>query len=180
MSKHKRRLIPIVDRSFQFKYTGLIVVVAGIVSLVLGYFLLDAYTEMNSMIDISDAIGAELNAADAQRVFRLVVGMLLLEVIALGVLGLLVTHRVAGPVFVLHRYFSELAEGRYPTVRGLRKGDEFKDTFTLFVAAIDTLKTRDDKEAKVLQDLIDRGGLDDDQKAAVQALLDDKQARVQA
>ena len=51
-----------------------------------------------------------------------------------------VTHRICGPLFVLDRYFTELAAGRFPRVRSLRQKDEFKDLHQSFQKAVEALK----------------------------------------
>ena len=73
--QYKRRLIPIVDRAFQFKYTGIILLVAAVTSTVLGFFLLKAYREMNEVIQLAGMapeIGEKLDADDTRRVGTLV------------------------------------------------------------------------------------------------------------
>ncbi len=180
MATNKRRLIPIVDRRFQFKYTGLICLVAAIVSTALGYFLLDAYMQLNSMIEVSEAIGDRLNSDDAQRVFVLVIGFLVGEVVLLGVAGLLITHRVVGPVFVLHRHLATLAEGKYPTLRPLRESDEFKATFDAFSETLQMFRDRDEREARELNEVLEaaRGkGVDAAQLETLQRLVDEREAR---
>jgi len=181
MSSHKRRLIPIVDRQFQFKYTAIIMGVAAVVSAALGYFLLDAYRELNSMIEISSAIGQKLDDEDAQQVFALVVGFLGAEVLILGVAGLLITHRVVGPVFVLHRHFATLAEGKYPSIRGLRRGDEFLAAFETFSAAIDRLREQDEADLSALKDVLAAlkpGDLSPTQLEKIEAMISARQDRL--
>lgn len=178
---HKRRLIPIVDRRFQFKYTGLIVLIAAVVSTLLGWLLLRAYQEMNSIIQISAEIGERLNADDARFVFQLSIGFLVAEVFVLGVMGILITHRVCGPVFVLHRHLNTLLEGAYPTLRGLRAGDEFKDMFESFGEVVDLLKKRDQEEHDRLKAVLDsarRGGLAESDLRALQELVDERAQRL--
>jgi len=41
--------------------------------------------------------------------------------------GILTTFRVAGPVFVFHRFLKNIREGRDPGVMRLRKGDKLRD-----------------------------------------------------
>lgn len=180
MATNKRRLIPIVDRGFQFKYTGLIVLVAAIVSTALGYFLLDAYMQLNSMIEVSEAIGDRLNSDDARRVFGLVIGFLGAEVLLLGIAGLLITHRVVGPVFVLQRHLVTLVEGKYPTMRPLRANDEFKETFEALSETVQMLKERDDREARELKDILEAArakGLEGPHVDTLQRLVDEREAR---
>ena len=53
---------------------------------------------------------------------------------------LIVTHRICGPLQVLHGYFEDLARGHFPQRRCLRKRDEFKDLFEAFWRAVETLE----------------------------------------
>jgi len=150
MKKYKRRLIPIVDRKFQFKYTAIIVAVAAVISCILGLLLLSAYREMNAIIEVSSAIGETLDADDARRVFYIVISFLIGEVAILGVLGLLITHRVAGPLFVFHRHLKTMKDGQYPKLRPLRPGDEFGEAFRTLSELIVDMKERDREEANAL------------------------------
>jgi hypothetical protein len=180
MAGNKRRLIPIVDRSFQYKYTGLIFGVAAVVSAILGFFLLSAYREMNDLMDVSAAIGDKLNADDAQRVFTMVVGFLVAEVLLLGVAGLLITHRVAGPVFVFHRHLATLLDGEYPTIRPLRANDEFKSTFQTFSDVVGMFRERDEKEIGDLEAVLaaaQEKGLSEEHLATLGRLVEERRGR---
>ena len=44
---------PVVDRAFQFKYTGMIVLTVVLISASLGYLLLLSYWEMNRIMDVA-------------------------------------------------------------------------------------------------------------------------------
>lgn len=180
MNRSKRRLIPIVDRGFQFKYTGIIMGVAAVISTVLGFFLLDAYREMNEIIEISAEINDQLDASDAQRVFVLVVGFLAGEVIILGVMGLLITHKVCGPIFVFHRHLASLSEGKYPTLRPLRAGDEFHATFEVLRDVVAQWRERDEKDLEHLEKLkaeAEAKGLAGEHVDALGAMIEDRRAR---
>ena len=155
---YKRRLIPIVDRRFQFKYTAIIVLVAAAVSTVLGAFLWRSYTESNQIIELaslSPGIGDQLNAEDTRTVFRLCVAFLVAEVGVFGLLGLVITHRVAGPVFVIHRHLVTLAEGAFPRLRTLRAGDEFQSTFEALHSVVDQLRRREQIDLDRLKGLLE-------------------------
>jgi nitrogen fixation/metabolism regulation signal transduction histidine kinase len=85
---------------------------------------------------------------------RMLATILLLSVavaLILGLLGILITHRIAGPVLVLSRYAEALAEGTYPPMRALRKNDELKDYFELFRRAVERMKERDAAELADLE-----------------------------
>jgi hypothetical protein len=53
------------------------------------------------------------------------------------------SHRISGPVMLLNRYIGELIEGRYPEIRPLRSGDDFKGLFANFVRLVEVMKSRE-------------------------------------
>lgn len=182
--QYKRRLIPIVDQAFQFKYTGIILLVAAVTSTVLGFFLLKAYREMNEVIQLAGMapeIGEKLDADDTKRVFTITVACLIGEVVLLGVLGLLITHRVAGPIFVITRHFNTMIEGRHPFLRPLRQGDEFAPMFVAFQKLVDGNKAKDAAEVEKLKPIVAAArakGLADADVAVLQKLIEEREARL--
>ncbi len=182
--QYKRRLIPIVDRAFQFKYTGIILLVAALTSTVLGFFLLKAYREMNEVIQLAGMapeIGEKLDADDTKRVFTITLACLIGEVFILGVLGLLITHRVAGPIFVITRHITTMVGGRHPALRGLRQGDEFAPMFQAFQTLVDLNKARDQSEINKLSPIIAAArakGLADADIAVLQTFVEEREARL--
>jgi hypothetical protein len=182
--QYKRRLIPIVDRAFQFKYTGIILLVAAVTSTVLGFFLLKAYREMNEVIQLAGMapeIGEKLDADDTKRVFTITVLCLIGEVAILGVMGLLITHRVAGPIFVITRHFNTMIDGKHPFLRPLRQGDEFAPMFAAFQKLIDGSKSKDAAEIERLKPIVAAArakGLAESDVAVLQALVDERELRL--
>jgi hypothetical protein len=69
---------------------------------------------------------------------------------ALGLFGLVFTHRVAGPVYVMNLYVEALSAGHYPRLRPLRKYDELKKFFDRFSHAVDRIRAREAEEAQAL------------------------------
>ena len=150
---NKRRSIPVVNKAFQYKYTAIIVSIVAVVSAVLGYLLLQSYVEMNRILDLaleSPEIRDKVNADDALRVFYVSLVFLVFEVLAVGVMGLIITHRVCGPVFVIQRQLTTMLDGKYPPMRAIRQGDEFRETYNVFAAVVESLKKRDADEVEKL------------------------------
>jgi len=182
--QYKRRLIPIVDRAFQFKYTGIILLVAAVTSTVLGFFLLKAYREMNEVIgiaSISPDIGDRLNADDATKVFQIIIACLIGEVVVLGALGLVITSRVCGPIFVLSRHFGTMLDNKYPSLRPLRSGDEFAPMFELFKQLVDKQRDRDAAEITRIGAALAAArakGVDPETLQLLQTLVDERAARI--
>ena len=154
---NKRRSIPVVDKAFQYKYTAIMVSIVAVVSAVLGYLLLQSYWEMNRIMDLAleiPEIGDKVDAADALRAFSVSLVFLVFVVLAVGVMGLIITHRVCGPVFVIHRQLTTMLDGKYPRTRPLRQGDEFRETFKVFTAVVESLTKRDGDEVEKLNQVI--------------------------
>jgi methyl-accepting chemotaxis protein len=77
----------------------------------------------------------------------------LVAAIGVGLWCVLATHRIYGPLYVLGLQFEELASGRLPKSRNLREGDEFKDLCQMFRAAIDSVRTRQQRALRLLTEL---------------------------
>lgn len=183
---NKRRSIPICDRAFQFKYTAIIISIVVVVSVVLGYLLLHSYWEMNRIMDLasqSPEMSDKVDRDTALNVFKVSFAFIVFEVLALGVMGLIITHRVCGPVFVIHRYLTNILDGTYPHTRPLRQGDEFGETFKVFTEVIESLKKRDADEVETLNRVIAAArqkGVPDRDIAMLEQLVVERRARVRS
>ncbi|WP_395808530.1 signal protein [Archangium minus] len=73
----------------------------------------------------------------------------------MALFGLVLTHRVAGPIHVMSLYIATLAAGRYPRMRPLRKKDELLGFFNRFSEAVDRIREREAEEARLLAEVIE-------------------------
>ncbi len=182
---YKRNRISTVNRRFQYKYTAIMVGIAAVVSAVLGIMLLASYREIDSLLNLvfqTPAFKDKVDVRQVLRVFNFSMVFLVVEVLAIGVLGLVITNRLCGPVFVIERQLTTLLEGKYPRARQLRDGDEFVSTFEVLTAVIELLKKRDEAEAEELTRTITaarHAGMAEAEVAALQRLVDERRARVQ-
>jgi hypothetical protein len=147
--QYKRRTY-LVDRRFQLKYMLILVVVGAAVSLLFGALMFQAHVEVTSLMDLPRPAIASRD----RTVLWLVIGVVVLMAAALGTLGVLVTHRVAGPLYVLGRYLALLGDGVYPTLRRLRENDELTEIFEQFYTSIEKMKERDKRDAEMLRDAV--------------------------
>ncbi len=160
---HPGRRHYLIDARFQLKYTLLVVAFGGIL---MGAFGLAIWHEIhaNSELAVGQQITAALGtpvpgAADFrstlesadQRVFWTLVAACLAVMAGLGLAGILLSHRVAGPMLLLDRYTRALGEGAFPTIRPLRRGDEFQDYFAALQETVDRLRQREKQEIDVLE-----------------------------
>lgn len=150
---HRRHYL--VDRGFQLKYALLMAAAGLAVAVVFGLWLQQAHAQATVLL----APDAETRAL-VERSDRLLLGafavIAVLLAASLGLLGVVITHRVAGPVFVMGHYLQVLADGRFPRMRTLRRSDELKLFFRTFLDAVDHMKTREARHAAVLEDAVQR------------------------
>jgi hypothetical protein len=151
---HQRRVY-LVDRAFQLKYTALLMGAGFLVALVFGLWVWQAHQQTTELVSVDPAFRPVLEASDRQLLY-VFVGIAALMAAALGLLGLVMTHRVAGPMFVMGHYMSVLAKGRFPRMRTLRRHDELKSFFRVFLEAVQALKEREARHAQVLEDAVER------------------------
>jgi hypothetical protein len=181
---NKRRSIPVVDKAFQYKYTAMIVCIVVAISGVLGYLLLQSYWETNRIMDlavVSSEFGDQVNRDDARSVLYISLAILVFEMVLLGVMGLIITHRVCGPVYVIHRDLRIMLDGKYPRAHMIRQDDEFRETFKMFMAVVASLKKRDADEVEKLNHVIAAArqkGVPDSVVATLEQLVAERRFRV--
>lgn len=151
----------LLDWRFQLKYTGMVVGVTMVVAAVLGYFAYDysrgqseALTiQMASQPDLHPDVAEDLEGwarEQDRRVLFAIVGGIAVLALALGVTGILVTHKVVGPAYKMKRLLGEVATGHLKVQSRLRKGDELQDLFEAFAHMVETLRERQAEEVAEL------------------------------
>lgn len=148
--KRVRRRTFLIDRKFQLKYTFIIVLVGVLVSALLGFFIYHQMIENTNLLGIDAEMGAQVEKLDSYTMYYLV-SFVVVMALFLFVWGIFITHRVAGPIFIISRYLREIREGVFPQTRPLRKGDELKSFFETFSGMLDHLKGENAQEALLLE-----------------------------
>lgn len=83
------------------------------------------------------------------------VAILALLVVGVGLAGIVVTHKVAGPVFKMKRQLGDLAGGNWRVPSPLRKGDELMHFFDAFNDMVQSLRARQQEELVKLDSAIE-------------------------
>jgi hypothetical protein len=173
----RRRRRYIIDPRFQWKFGLWLMADVFVVCLAMGMLLLliqNAY---------SRSLLLEAQAIDWGRMaLMLIVFALGFAVVAAGAFGLwsvMLTHRLCGPLHIIGVRLAELAEGRFPEWRPLRKKDECKELYKQLWATIDSLKTSKQADFDALTEILStaRAAKQDDEAGRKRA-LDDITARV--
>lgn len=170
-----------LDPRFQLKYTLMVVVVAVLVAMVLGYFAYDysrGQTEAMSITmamqpDLDPEVAADLEGwAEAQDrgVLMKIIGGVFILAFVLFVTGILVTHKLVGPAYKLKLLFRNVEKGHLKLAGRLRKGDELQDVFEAFAAMMEALRENQAREIAELDAAMEKAkesGVSDDALAPI-------------
>jgi hypothetical protein len=155
-SPYKRSLSNyMLDRSLQLRYILLVTILSGAIAGALGFMIYQQKATSSDSIagDMAttfadpkfntyrNAAVEELHAGDRTVIYEMV-GVGLGLVVILSAYLLIMTHKVAGPLFKVSAYFDRMAEGRLGTVSALRKGDMLQDFFGKFREMHEAVRTR--------------------------------------
>jgi hypothetical protein len=156
-----RRRIYLVDRKFQFKWTAIIVFLGVLISGAFSIFLVRQTLALNESLAIDRELMEEATKADSLALYYLI-GFVLLMALALFAWGIFMTHRVAGPIFIISRYLRQISEGEVPRPRPLRRGDDLQEFFETFSSMLTRLKAQAEEDSALLRKaaeaLRDKGG----------------------
>ncbi|ADO69970.1 hypothetical protein [Stigmatella aurantiaca] len=142
-----RRRTYLIDREFQLKYIAMLTTIG---SGSIGLFGLLAWWAHSSAVET----GSSSEGLAGMTILWLTVLGVVGTGAALGLFGLLFTHRVAGPVHVMNLYVEALAAGHYPRLRPLRRYDELKRFFDRFSHAVERIRSREAEEAHALAEAL--------------------------
>ncbi len=162
----------LIDKDFQLKYAFLLASVAVVVALLIGGLLFYSLRESYHVLLTS-------GLTDRPEVLALIsywkkflnyhlLAILGFLIIFLTLLGILLTHKMVGPLFVLKRKLQEITEGTCHTPMNLRARDEFQDVKDKFNQMLLSLQSRTQEDLRLLEDILSK--IKDKDPAATQIL----------
>jgi len=167
MGKKKQRRVKnyLLDRRFQLKYTGMVLLVTVAVAGVLGYVAYgfskgqtEAFTaQLAAQPDLDPQTASDLERFAKQedrKVRNAIITGVLLMTLALGITGIMVTHRVVGPAYRMRRLFEHVGEGHLEVTTGIRKGDELQDLYHSFAEMVESLRDQRTEDIERLEDTL--------------------------
>lgn len=155
----------LLNKSLQLRYIGVVTVLSAVISGSLGYMIWQQETLASSEIvaamdtsfcegmydtpqecsEFRAGVGAGLRNDDSNLLWQMVaVGVGLVVVLVLYLL--VMTHKVAGPLYKIARYFERMADGRLSEIHPLRKGDMLMDFYDTFKEMHDAVRSRHQSE----------------------------------
>lgn len=165
MGKRRRRKLRnfLIDSKVQLRITLVMVALSSVLTAILGFFWYGEIRRASDMIRVnaisvlgSDAarqLETELLQQDHQRLVVLVGFALLLGLLIAGY-GIVMTHKLAGPLYKINRHMNDVAEGRLYKLWGLRRGDQLQEFFQSFDRMHGALRERVEEDMKLLNRVV--------------------------
>src|SRR5215467_2073292 len=161
-SRHQRKLSNyLLDKNLQLRYILLVTLLSAMISGALGYMIYDQSRLASESIErdlqvltVGDTSRQEFTSILAGKDQALVyemVGLGLGLVVILSAYLVIMTHKVAGPLFKVSTYFEQMAEGRLGLVTPLRRGDMLQDFFGEFKAMHESLRARSQVDVETME-----------------------------
>jgi hypothetical protein len=167
----------LLDKGLQLRFTLIIVAISATLTGGLGYVVMSKAHEASRVVQVraldpTDEMAQQLVAQFAHNdkvMLGVLVGFGLLLSLVLSAYGIVLTHKIAGPLYKVTMYLDRLRDGKLGQVYNLRKGDELVEFFGHFKAAHDSLRERTQEDIALLEKAIAAAGtgpLCDELKAA--------------
>jgi hypothetical protein len=147
---------------YQLKYTLTIVGISLLLTGGLGYFVISKAHEASRLVNVramdpTDELAqqlAEQFAKNDKLMMLALIGFGLALCVVLGIYGIVMTHKVAGPLYKVSLHFDKIRDGKLGVVYNLRKGDELVDFFEHFKIAHDALRKRTQDDVALIEQMI--------------------------
>jgi hypothetical protein len=148
----------LLDVGLQLRYTATIVVVAIFLTAFLGFKMYQATRDVSkvilwtSLVDPSSADELQRQFQNSDRVVLWgIIGFGVVLILSISAVGILITHKVAGPLYKISSFFGRVRDGKLGAIPAkLRKGDELQDFYGTFREMHQSLRARVDDDLRVL------------------------------
>lgn len=195
--KHRKLSNYLIDKSLQLRYVLVVTIVSALIAGVLGFMIYQQEHHASGQLSkgLAELAGTDealaeygkefaddINQRDRTLVLQMVAVGLGLTVILSGFL-LIMTHKVAGPLYKVGLYMEKMADGRLGNITALRKGDMLQDFYVQFREAHDAVRERLKADTETMAALCDAwaaADADGRDAAAIATLRAHVEARRQA
>lgn len=173
----------LINNSFQVKYIAYIVLASTLISGILGWFIYNEARKNSEILEIQAiAINPDLVeglSKEDNKVLMAVAAFVLFQALGILIFALMLTHRIAGPLFRVELYLKALADLKVVPVRSFRKSDEFKYLADQMTNVNDALRTSAQKDLTILTSLRsalgENGELPTELKSQLQTAIEGKE-----
>ena len=146
---HSLRRTVLINPAIQLKYFAIFSFLGGGLSALWGTVILSVIHQDEVKLGLASEDSSLVSIHGGM--FWWFAGVVVALTVLIGIAGLFITHRIAGPVFVMRRAMDSLTTGKYPHLRPLRKSDDLNDLYASFRALIDSLLKTDRDELAAIE-----------------------------
>jgi hypothetical protein len=151
---HRKISNYLLDKRMQLHYVVFVTVLSAVISGSLGYLIYQQEREASAMVqravetpmfaddpELREVVASDMKSRDDNLLVTMIgVGVGLVLVLSLYLL--VMTHKVAGPLYKVSLYFRKWEQGVLGEVTPLRRGDMLKDFFDDFKLTHDVVRKR--------------------------------------
>ncbi len=146
----------LLDKKLQLRYVLLVTILSGLIAGSLGFLIYQQSRTASASLeqdlatltqgdaafaDLQAQESAQLERGDRALIYNMVEVGIGLIVILSGYL-VIMTHKVAGPLYKVTTYFDRMSQGRMGNVSALRRGDMLQDFYSNFKDMHEAVRTR--------------------------------------
>jgi signal transduction histidine kinase len=146
MAKRFKRTQYIIAKQFQLRFSILLSVVGVAVTAIIGFILYGVLAKTQSLLLGTNIVLSPevIDFLQQQRSLFLysLLGTFVGVTVVLLVMGIFVSHRLAGPIFAIGRKMNDLSQGNFNATLHLRKNDEFQDLKDKFNNLVKSLQNQ--------------------------------------
>ena len=163
--KYRRRFSNyLLDKKLQLRYVLVVTLLSGVIAGSLGFLIyqqnraasqsieedLKVLMQKSSQDGFQEEISSDLESGDRALVYKMgLIGLGL--VLILSMYLVVMTHRVAGPLFKISMYFDRMTEGKLGKVTPLRDGDLLQDFYATFKGMHESVRDRAVADADLME-----------------------------
>lgn len=149
-NKHNRKLSNyLLDKKLQLRYVLFVTALSALICGTLGYLIWQQASVATEIIGeqlaadpvLASQVMGSLESEDQMLIFKMA-GSGVALVFVLSIFLVIMTHKVAGPLFKVTLYFDKMRDGRLDTVWPLRKGDMLQNFYEKFHAMHTAVRAR--------------------------------------
>ena len=165
----------LLDKSLQLRYVAVVTALSAAIAGTLGYLIWRQEADASAhVLQAFDSLGMEdpelraeileHTSTDDQNLVLTMAGAGLGFMAVLFLYLVVMTHKVAGPLYKVSRYFDEMAAGRLGKVHTLRKGDMLQDFYDKFRDMHESLREQQEEDTGIMSRFLaacDAAGVED-------------------
>ena len=162
-AKHQRHLRNyLLNKGLQLRFTLIIVAISATLTGGLGWVVMSKAHEASRVVQVramdpTDEMAQQLASQFAHNdkiMLAVLVAFGVLLSLVLSAYGIVLTHKIAGPLYKVTLYLDKMKDNKLGQVYALRKGDELVEFFEHFKAAHDAVRARTEADIALLDKAI--------------------------